>query len=160
MPKLLCISGMSKDEEYQLHDGDNSIGRSDSNDICVMDKKSSRAHCKLIIQDSQMSLVDLDSTNGVRVNNTFVEGNVNLSTGDHIRIGQTVYLVSDRNSQTDSQEISESAKVRKQKKYNNLLQQTSFQMTQTSNLRKIKAKSDDKETGFIAYFKKEDKNED
>ena len=101
MPKLICISGMSKDEEYQLHDGDNSIGRSDSNDICVMDKKSSRAHCKLIIQDSQMSLVDLDSTNGVRVNNTFVEGNVNLSTGDHIRIGQTVYLVSDRNSQTD-----------------------------------------------------------
>jgi len=147
---------MSKDEEYQLHDGDNSIGRSDANDICVLDKKSSRAHCKLVIENNEMKLVDLESTNGVRVNNTFVEGEQVLSTGDHIRIGQTVYLVSNRDSNGGSQDMTESAKVRKQKKYNNLLQQTSFQMTQTSNLRKIKAKSEDKETGFIAYFKKEE----
>ncbi len=72
MPKLICISGMNKDEEYQLHNGDNTIGRSDSNDICVLDKKSSRAHCKLVLEGKSMTLIDLGSTNGVRVNNTFI----------------------------------------------------------------------------------------
>jgi len=151
---------MNKDEEYSLHTGDNNIGRSDSNDICVLDKKSSRAHCKLVLDKKDMKLVDLNSTNGVRVNNTFVEGECPLENGDHIRIGQTVYLVSERDSNDAEACMSASAKVRKQKKYNNLLQQTSFHMTQTSNLRKMKAESEEKETGFLAYFKKEDPSEE
>ena len=159
MPKLICISGMSKDEEYQIHEGENSIGRSDSNDVCVIDKKSSRKHCVITLNDDLLTLVDLDSTNGVRVNNVFVSSQVDLVSGDHVRIGQTVYLISDKISKNKADNLSNTEKVRKQKKYNNLLQQTSFQMTQTSNLRKLKAESEKKETGFIAYFKKDEESE-
>ena len=159
MPKLICISGMNKDEEYQLHNGENTIGRSDSNDICVLDKKSSRAPCKLVLEGKSMTLIDLGSTNGVRVNNTFIVDEKPIVPGDHIRIGQAVYMVSDRDSSVEQQELSAADKIRKQKKYNNLLQKTSFQTTQTSNLRIVKAEPDNTETGFIAYFNRENDKE-
>lgn len=154
MLKLVCISGMNQDEEFLLHDGENTIGRNNSNDICVLDKKSSRKHCKLILDGEKITLVDLNSTNGVRVNNTFITEEEEISIGDHIRIGQTVFVICDKNSNYISKELTETEKIRKQKKYNNLLQKTSFQTTQTSNLQKVKAKPDENETGFIAYFNK------
>ena len=157
MAKLICISGMSKGEEYQLKDDlETTVGRSESNDICVLDKKASRAHCKIALVDNQLTLVDLNSTNGVRVNNELVIKEMSLSSGDHIRIGQTVYLVSIRGTEADHKkdDISNSQKIRKQKKYNNLLHQTGFQMTQTSNLKKLPKEDSEKETGFLAFFKK------
>ena len=151
---------MNKEEEFQLHDGENTIGRSSSNDICVLDKKSSRAHCKLILKDDTMTLVDLGSTNGVRVNGNQVNYEEQVFPTDHIQIGQTVFIVSEQNEKKTQRELSETEKIRKQKKYNNLLQKTAFQMTQTSNMKKVKAKLNENDTGFIAYFKKQNHEEE
>ena len=155
MPKLVCLSGMNKGEEYELSEGNNTIGRSEENTICVFDKKSSRHHCQVILKADAMFIEDMNSTNGLRLNNTFITGTVPLKIGDHIRLGQTVFLVSDR-SVKDNEDITASAQFRKQQKYESLLQQTAFQVTKTTALRKLKTDKEGRQTGFLSFFQRED----
>lgn len=155
MSKLVCLSGMNKGEEYELSEGNNTIGRSEQNTICVFDKKSSRHHCQVILSTGALAIEDLNSTNGLRLNNTFITGTVPLKIGDHIRLGQTVFLVSDRSAQ-EQEDVSASAQFRKQQKYENLLQQTAFQVTKTTALRKLKTDKEGRQTGFLSFFQRED----
>ena len=154
MPKLVCLSGMNKGEEYELSEGPNTIGRSENNTICVFDKKASRQHCKVILENGSMIIEDMKSTNGLKVNNKYVEGSMPLDVGDHIRLGQTVLLVTDQ-SKIEQEDITASAQFRKQQKYENLLQQTAFQVTKTTALRKLKTDKDGA-NGFISFFQRED----
>lgn len=160
MPKLVCLSGMNKGEEYDLVSGENSIGRSEKNHICVFDKKSSRFHCKVIVNGRDLIVEDLSSTNGLRVNNTFITGQQKLNIGDHIRLGQTVFLVSDQPPPSATEENSDSTALRQQEKYETLLQQTAFQVTQTTALRKLRTDREGRETGFLTFFKREDQAEE
>jgi len=153
MPKLVCLSGMNKGEEYELSEGPNTIGRNENNTICVFDKKASRHHCKIIIENDLFLIEDMNSTNGLKVNNNYVDGTMPLNVGDHIRLGQTVFLVTDQ-SKTEEDEITASAQFRKQQKYENLLQQTAFQVTKTTALRKLKTDKDGT-NGFISFFQRE-----
>jgi pSer/pThr/pTyr-binding forkhead associated (FHA) protein len=146
---------MNKGEEYELSSGENSIGRSEKNAICVFDKKASRHHCKVIIDGSQLFVEDLNSTNGLRLNNKFITGKHPLKVGDHIRLGQTVLLVSDRSVKQQDDDLSESALLKKQQKYENLLQQTAFQVTKTTALRKLKTDKEGRQTGFLSFFQRE-----
>ncbi|MBN1865379.1 MAG: FHA domain-containing protein [Victivallales bacterium] len=155
MPKLVCLSGMNKGEEYELSEGNNTIGRSEENTICVFDKKSSRHHCQVILKGDTLHIEDLNSTNGLRLNNNFITGTVPLKIGDHIRLGQTVFLVSDR-SVKENEDITASAQFRKQQKYESLLQQTAFQVTKTTALRKLKTDKEGRQTGFLSFFQRED----
>jgi len=156
MPKLICLSGMNKGEEYDLAPGDNTIGRSEKNTICVFDKKSSRFHCKVIVEGDKLIVEDLNSTNGLRVNNVFITGRQDLAVGDHIRLGQTVFLVSDRSVKGGEEPDPDAAALQQQEKYETLLQQTAFQVTQTTALRKLRTDREGRETGFLTFFKRED----
>jgi len=152
MPRLVCLSGMNKGEEYELPEqGEITIGRSEKNDICVFDKKSSRHHCKIFIDGDAMVLEDLNSTNGIKVNNALVAGQRNLAVGDHIAIGQTVFLISEGLG-AKPDEGGSSTLLKKQKKYENLLQKTSFQVTKTTALRKMRADKEGGDTGFLSFF--------
>lgn len=153
MPKLICLSGMNKGDEYELAGGENSIGRSEENSICIFDKRVSRFHCKVHIDGKDIVIEDLNSTNGSRVNNVFITGKKELSIGDHVRLGQTVFLLSDR--AVTSENISDSSQIARQKKYENLLQETAFQVTKTTALRKLKTDKDGRQTGFLSFFKRE-----
>ena len=154
MPKLVCLSGMNKGEEYELSPGENMIGRSEKNDICVFDKKASRHHCKVIVEGDSLFVEDLNSTNGLRLNNNFITGKKNLKVGDHIRLGQTVFLVSNCKARMDD-DTTASSQLKKQQKYENLLQQTAFQVTKTTALRKLKTDKDGRQTGFLSFFQRE-----
>jgi pSer/pThr/pTyr-binding forkhead associated (FHA) protein len=154
MPKLVCLSGMNKGEEYELSEGCNTIGRNETNTICVFDKKASRHHCQITLENGILVIEDLNSTNGLKVNNKYVEGSMPLNIGDHIRLGQTVFLVSDKTT-AEQEDISASAQFRKQQKYENLLQQTAFQVTKTTALRKLKTDKDGA-NGFISFFQREE----
>ena len=154
MPKLVCLSGMNKGEEYELSAGENLIGRSEKNTICVFDKKASRHHCKVIVDGDNLMIEDLNSTNGLRLNNNFITGKHTLKIGDHIRLGQTVFLVSDRSARQND-DISASSQLKKQQKYENLLQQTAFQVTKTTALRKLKTDKEGRQTGFLSFFQRE-----
>lgn len=151
MARLVCLSGMNKGEEYDLPEqGELSIGRSEKNDICVYDRKSSRNHCKIYVDGGSILLEDLNSTNGVRVNDEPVEGQRTLQTGDQMAIGQTVFLVSDGSAPGDMGGTS--SLLKKQRKCENLLQNTSFPVTKTTALRKMKADKDGGDTGFLSFF--------
>ena len=156
MPKLVCLSGMNKGEEYELSQGENSIGRNEKNTICVFDRKASRYHCKVHVDGDTLTLEDLNSTNGLRLNNNFITGTQQLKVGDHIRLGNTVFLVSDRSVKNEDEDITSSAQFRKQQKYENLLQQTAFQVTKTTALRKLKTDKEGRQTGFLSFFQRED----
>lgn len=68
------------------------IGRSEECDILIAEKKVSRKHAKLTINDDGVSIEDLGSTNG-----TFVDAkkitNVDLKDGATVRIGMSAFKV-------------------------------------------------------------------
>ncbi|MFA6568024.1 MAG: FHA domain-containing protein [Victivallales bacterium] len=155
MHKLICLSGMNKGEELPLIEGENSIGRSEKNNICVFDKKVSRIHCRLHVSEKSVVLEDFGSTNGSRINNVLVNGKQEVKPGDHLRVGQTVFLLSDT-------PLSETAENGDQvqgddKEYETLLEATSFHVTKTTAFRKIKTDKSGSNVGFLSFFEKENK---
>lgn len=153
MARLVCLSGMNKGEDYDLPEqGEISIGRSEKNDICVYDRKSSRNHCKIYVDNGTILLEDLNSTNGVRVNDMPVNGQCLLKIGDQMAIGQTVFLVSEGTGAEPGDTSGTTSLLKKQRKCENLLQNTSFPVTKTTALRKIKADKEGGDTGFLSFF--------
>lgn len=63
------------------------IGRGADNDIRLADAKTSRHHARLAPDGDEMRIEDLDSANGVYVNDTRIRGAVRLTAGDRLRIG-------------------------------------------------------------------------
>lgn len=153
MARLVCLSGMNKGEEYDLPEqGELSIGRSEKNDICVYDRKSSRNHCKIYIDGGAILLEDLNSTNGVKVNDEPVQGQRSLNVGDQMAIGQTVFLLSEGSGAEAGDSSGTTSLLKKQRKCENLLMNTSFPVTKTTALRKIKADKEGGDTGFLSFF--------
>lgn len=67
------------------------IGRGQENNIVVNDNKISRVHSQLIQDDNgNISVVDLNSTNGTYVNGKRISAEIHLKAGDELRIGDTV----------------------------------------------------------------------
>lgn len=152
MPKLICLCGLNKGEEYDLVEGANSLGRSEKNTICVFDKKVSRHHCTIFVKNGEFSIEDNSSTNGSRLNNVFLSGRTPVNYGDHIRIGQTIFIFSDRSvAQTENKSTE-----KEEQEYESLLQEASFQVTKTTALRKLRTDKEGKATGFLTFFKREE----
>jgi pSer/pThr/pTyr-binding forkhead associated (FHA) protein len=64
------------------------LGRSREADIVLQDPNVSRRHAELRREDGGWQIVDLGSTNGIKVNGRRVD-NQPLSAGDQITIGVT-----------------------------------------------------------------------
>lgn len=88
--RLMCLTGQSKGEAYVLTGNRVVLGRGDKVDVKVMDTKSSREHAEIVRHKDGWILSDLNSQNGVLVNDKPVT-QTRLSEGDKIVIGQTVY---------------------------------------------------------------------
>ncbi|XP_014243841.1 helicase SEN1 isoform X2 [Cimex lectularius] len=76
-------------KEYKLKEGVTSIGRGVNNDIRIEETEVSRDHCKLVIQDNNISIIDLQSFNGCYVESLKVPAwrPLGLSSGDKIGFG-------------------------------------------------------------------------
>jgi len=158
MPKIVCLSGANADYEYELPEEGNfevTLGRSDENDICVMDRKSSRFHCKIIFDDNGIVLEDLGSTNGVYLNNEPVVGTVPMDFGDLVGIGETVFAllhngvageVPDGYDSNTSMIFSKREKGKTQR----------FEVTKTTTFRKIKTEQSGHKMGFLSFFEKKE----
>jgi pSer/pThr/pTyr-binding forkhead associated (FHA) protein len=68
-----------------------SIGREEGNTLRLNDERVSRYHAKIQVDDSDLILTDLGSTNGTRVNGQVVEIR-RLRVGDRITLGRSVLL--------------------------------------------------------------------
>lgn len=68
-----------------------SIGREEGNTLRLNDERVSRYHAKVQVDDGDMILTDLGSTNGTRVNGQVVEIR-RLRVGDRITLGRSVLV--------------------------------------------------------------------
>ena len=92
--RLLAISGLLTGTTQLLVQGELSIGRDKSNNICLMDAAVSRTHCRVQQSGEQFEVVDLDNHNGTFVNGIPIRRKV-IEHGDTIRVGRSelVFLV-------------------------------------------------------------------
>ncbi|AMV33668.1 putative diguanylate cyclase YdaM [Pirellula sp. SH-Sr6A] len=67
------------------------IGRDDACDLKLLDDSVSRRHARLRYEGPMICVDDLDSTNGVFVNEQRVHGSKSLEAGDRIRFGNQIF---------------------------------------------------------------------
>jgi len=93
-PRLLAISGSLTGTSRLLVGGQITVGRDESNQLCLMDTLVSRRHCRIEQVDGRYEVVDLDSHNGTFVNGVPVRRRA-VEHGDTIRAGKSelVFLV-------------------------------------------------------------------
>jgi len=87
--RLLCLTGSLKGKSFYLIDDRVVIGRSKDVDISLQDIKASREHVEIVKVAGGLILSDLNSQNGVWINDLKVKQH-RLQSGDKVVIGQTV----------------------------------------------------------------------
>lgn len=95
-PQLVAIAGSLIGSARHLVDGQLSIGRDSSNQLCLSDPVVSRKHCAIKQNSQGFEVVDLDSQNGTFVNGIPVKRK-DLEHGDTIRVGpnELVFITRD-----------------------------------------------------------------
>src|SRR5438034_4533800 len=71
------------------------IGRSARNDLCIPDPFASRVHAEVRREGDEYFLQDLGSANGTLYNGSTVQGNITLTPGGRIQIGETELIFDD-----------------------------------------------------------------
>ena len=84
LPRLLRQDTL---QVYALDKPEITIGRQADNAIVLTDTQVSRQHARLTISATSVTITDLDSANGTRVNGTPIVGPTPLYDGDTIQIG-------------------------------------------------------------------------
>jgi len=82
MTKMYILTGPEMGQVFELRDGPSYVGRSQDNDIQILDKTVSRRHLKLSRNGDRYFITDLGSQNG-----TFVNG-LNITSGIEIEVRQ------------------------------------------------------------------------
>jgi adenylate cyclase len=70
------------------------FGRSSDNDVVLRDFSVSRYHARIEVEGGAVRIIDLDSTNGVKINETLVASGP-LAAGDRLAIGSFTLIVQD-----------------------------------------------------------------
>lgn len=87
--ELRAVSGPAAGRSWRLPLGDAKIGREASNLVYIEDAKASREHARIRFTDGVYTITDTGSSNGTFVNERRVSGQMPLSDGDTVRIGDT-----------------------------------------------------------------------
>ena len=85
---LVAVDGDMKGEVFKLYEGENRLGRSESNDVVLASKWISRQHAKVIHRNGVFALVQLSKRNRTYLNDTPVES-CEMKDGDLLRLGHT-----------------------------------------------------------------------
>ena len=107
--RLVCLTGQGKGRAYFITGKRVIIGRSEEADITILDMKSSREHAEIVNLGRTFIITDLGSQNGIIVNDLKVKQH-NLSHGDKIIIGKTVFKFSRVEVKGDKTSISQAKK--------------------------------------------------
>lgn len=79
-------------QELDLRPGITLLGRSSECHITIEDPLVSREHAKIEVTNGHVSVSDLGSRNGVKVNSVPIRDRVSLKNGDRIRIGTQEFV--------------------------------------------------------------------
>jgi diguanylate cyclase (GGDEF)-like protein len=88
---LIVLAGKSVGEMYKISKSETIIGRGSQADIHVVDDGISRRHAMIVMEEGQVLVKDLGSTNGTFCNGERVSEQA-LSDGDKIQVGSTTIL--------------------------------------------------------------------
>jgi ABC transport system ATP-binding/permease protein len=84
--RLVCVSTNFPGQEWLLNKSLMVIGRTEDNDVVVNHRSISRHHARITEENGRYTIIDLQSSNGVRVNGEEY-GKVELRRGDLIDLG-------------------------------------------------------------------------
>jgi pSer/pThr/pTyr-binding forkhead associated (FHA) protein len=84
--RLVVLSTNFAGREFELDKAAMIIGRTEENDICINHRSISRHHAKIVRENGRYAVVDLQSSNGVRVNGEEY-GKVELRRADVVDLG-------------------------------------------------------------------------
>ena len=93
---LLVKKGKRKGERVPVNTPVVNIGRGEYNDVALPDASISADHAKLQLKEGIWVLTDLGSTNGSRVDGQPVRGDIALSPGAELALGEVVLLFEPR----------------------------------------------------------------
>ena len=100
-PKLTVLFEKLRGKTFELEKPEMTVGRRETNDICIKDSSLSGLHCTLIRTESGSYILrDNDSTNGTRINNIPIREQ-ELKDSDIIQFGG-VEVLYDSNSGSGS----------------------------------------------------------
>src|SRR5262245_30060927 len=85
------LEGIDKGRVFRELPTPVTIGREEGNMVRLNDDRVSRVHAKAQIDNSEISLTDLESTNGTRVNGNVIQIR-RLRPGDRIGLGRSLLL--------------------------------------------------------------------
>lgn len=87
---LEILSGPMDGLEFNFDKPEVTIGRADTNDLCLaLDMLVSRNHAQIIVQDGAVLVEDIQSTNGTYLEGKRLTKKAILLSGDIFRIGLT-----------------------------------------------------------------------
>lgn len=81
------------DTTYDLPEGATGLGRGDQNDIVLSGDLVSRRHARVHVRGEQLSLEDLGSRNGTKLNGHPLVGVMPLKVGDTVQVGENSLVV-------------------------------------------------------------------
>lgn len=73
--------------EFELHPGENVLGRDSDASVVIPMKSISRRHARIVVSGDTATLEDLGSKNGTWLKGRRVDGRVELADGDELRLG-------------------------------------------------------------------------
>lgn len=88
---FLVLEGVDKGRVFRDLPIPVTIGREEGNALRLNDERVSRYHAKVQVEDGDIILTDLDSTNGTRVNGSAIQIR-RLRPGDQVSIGRSMLL--------------------------------------------------------------------
>jgi len=91
-PAWLTLLRPQRGKPMQITQQTMHIGRNQTNDVVVNDKRVSRYHAEIRYEHGQFMLYDLGSTNGVGINGVLTRQAVPLKNGDLIGVGDYVFV--------------------------------------------------------------------
>lgn len=91
--RLRVEGGPNAGQSFTLTDAGATLGRQDGNTIVLDDGRLSRQHARIDLGPGGLTLTDLGSANGTRVNGQRVSGTQSLHPGDQLQLGETTIVV-------------------------------------------------------------------
>jgi hypothetical protein len=85
-----------KVKEYYPLEGEVFLGRGNENEITIKDPYISKRHLKIVEDEENYYLEDLNSANGTFLNGDKIMDVVELENGDRIKVGQVEFLYVNR----------------------------------------------------------------
>ncbi len=93
MYKLTVVAGPNRGSTFAVQDGETTIGRQTGNTIILPSTKVSKRHCALVVDNGEIQVKDLGSSNGTFVNGVLAR-NRKIRAGDRISVGEFVFELS------------------------------------------------------------------